>query len=196
MINQVKSQSSLSMRGAYSFTNTRYLQTGMLLVITVSMFLTGCSGEKHSDLVAYVEKTKAKKARPIPPLPEIKPYDSFIYEKEDRRDPFAPFIEEIRSEQAKDDGLTPDINRKKEALEEFPLDSLKYVGTLEKKGIVWALISAPDNTVYRVQVGNHMGSNYGEILNITENEIALKEIIPNGATGGWMDRPTAISISE
>lgn len=175
---------------------TRYLQAGMLMVITASVLLAGCSGEKHSDLVAYVQKIKSKPARPIPPLPEIKPYDSFTYEKDDRRDPFAPFIEEIRSEQVKNDGLTPDIDRKKEALEEFPLDSLKYVGTLEKKGIVWALISAPDNTVYRVQVGNHMGSNYGEILNISENEIALKEIIPNGATGGWMDRSTSISLSE
>jgi type IV pilus assembly protein PilP len=195
VINQVKTQSSLPMLRT-PMIKTRYLQAGMLMVITASVFLGGCSGEKHSDLVAYVQKIKSKKARPIPPLPEIKPYDNFIYEKNDRRDPFAPFIEEIRSEQVKNDGLTPDINRKKEALEEFPLDSLKYVGTLEKKGIVWALISAPDNTVYRVQVGNHMGSNYGEILNISENEIALKEIIPNGATGGWMDRASSISMSD
>ena len=178
-----------------SITRTR-LQASVLIIIATSLLLGGCSGEKHGDLVAYVQKTKAKKARPIPPLPEIKPYENFVYEENDRRDPFAPFIEEIRSEQVQGDGLTPDINRKKEALEDFPLDSLKYVGTLEKKGIVWALISAPDNTVYRVQVGNHIGSNYGEILNITENEIALKEIIPNGATGGWMDRSTSISLSE
>lgn len=195
MISQVRTQTN---GNTYNVRiNRASMHSVTLIILSVSLLLlSGCSGEKHGDLVTYIEKIKARKAGPIPPLPEVKPYESFTYEKNDRRDPFAPFIEEIRSEQVRDDGLTPDINRKKEALEEFPLDSLKYVGTLEKKGIVWALISAPDNTVYRVQVGNHMGSNYGEILTITENEITLKEIIPNGATGGWMDRNSSISLSE
>ena len=168
----------------------------LLLLLAAPFFLAACSGEQHSDLQTYVKKVKARKGKPIKPLPEIKPYETFVYLDEDRRDPFSQYLEEVRSELAEDSGIRPDIDRKREALEEFPLDSLKYVGTLEKKGIVWALVSAPDETVYRVQVGNHMGTNYGEILEITETEIKLKEIIPNGATGGWVDRMASLSLSE
>ena len=168
----------------------------LLLLLTAPLFLIACSGEQHGDLRAYVKKVKAREGKPIKPLPEVKPYETFVYLDEDRRDPFSQYIEEVRDAQASDSGIRPDIERKREALEEFPLDSLKYVGTLEKKGIVWALVSAPDNTVYRVQVGNHMGTNYGEILEITETEIKLKEIIPNGATGGWVDRMASLSLLE
>ncbi len=168
----------------------------LVMLLASFMLLTACSGEQHGDLVDYVTKVKARKGGPIKPLPEVKPYETYAYLDEDRRDPFSQYIEEIHSAAAEDSGIRPDIQRKREALEEFPLDSLKYVGTLEKKGIVWALVSAPDDTVYRVQVGNHMGANYGEILEITETEIKLKEIIPNGATGGWVDRIASLSLSE
>jgi type IV pilus assembly protein PilP len=168
----------------------------LVLLLAAPLLLTACSGEQHGDLVAYVNKVKTRQGSNIEPLPEVKPYETFVYIDQDRRDPFSQYIEEIRKPETADTGLTPDITRKREALEEFPLDSLKYVGTLEKKGIVWALISAPDNTVYRVQVGNHMGTNYGEILEITETEVKLKEIIPNGATGGWVDRTASLSLSE
>ena len=168
----------------------------MVVLLASFMLLAACSGEQHGDLRAYVKKVKAREGKPIKPLPEVKPYETFVYLDEDRRDPFSQYIEEIHSADAQDSGLRPDAQRKREALEDFPLDSLKYVGTLEKKGIVWALVSAPDNTVYRVQVGNHMGANYGEILEISETQIKLKEIIPNGATGGWVDRMASLSLSE
>ena len=168
----------------------------LLLVVTVPLFIVSCDGSKHSDLVNFVEKVKTKKQGKIEPLPEVKPYETFVYEDEDRRDPFSPFVEEVHKQVAIDNGISPDPNRKREALEEFSLDSLKYVGTLEKKGTVWALVSAPDSTVYRVQVGNHMGTNFGEILEITETAITLKEIIPNGATGGWIDRSASLSLTE
>jgi type IV pilus assembly protein PilP len=165
-------------------------------LLAAPLFLAACSGEQHGDLRAYVDKVKAREGKPIKPLPEVKPYETFVYIDEDRRDPFSQYIEEVRGTGDGDSGIRPDMVRKREALEDFPLDSLKYVGTLEKKGIVWALVSAPDDTVYRVQVGNHMGANYGEILEITETEIKLKEIIPNGATGGWVDRIASLSLSE
>lgn len=168
----------------------------LLFLLAVSLVAGGCSTEQHSDLAAYVKKIKARKGGRIEPLPEIKPYETFVYVAEDRRDPFSPYFENVRQEAPIDNGISPDINRKREALEEFPLDSLKYVGTLQKKSILWALVSAPDNTVYRVQLGNHMGKNYGEIVAISETEIKLKEIIPNGATGGWVDREASLSLSE
>ena len=166
-----------------------------VLLLAAPLLLAACSGTEHEDLRTWVEKVKAKPGGKIPPLPEVKPYETFVYVEEDRRDPFSPYFEEVRQPEAKP-GLRPDINRKREALEEFPLDSLKYVGTLEKKGKLWALIAAPDNTVYRVQVGNHLGKNFGEIIAINEHEIKIKEIIPNGATGGWVDREATLTLAE
>jgi len=174
----------------------RGLKLCKVLLLASPILLTACSGNPHSDLVAFIDKIKTKKHGTIQPLPEVKPYETFVYDDVDRRDPFSPFVEEVHSNEPINDGLRPDQDRKREALEEFPLDSLKYVGTLEKKGTMWALVSAPDNTVYRVQVGNHMGTNFGEILQISETEIALKEIIPNGATGGWLDRDASLSLAE
>lgn len=166
-----------------------------LLLLAVPLLVAACSGTEHDDLRAWVDKVKARPGGKIKPIPEVKPYDTFVYVEDDRRDPFSPYFEEVRQPQA-NPGLRPDMNRKREALEEFPLDSLKYVGTLEKKGKLWALIAAPDNTVYRVQVGNHLGKNFGEIVEIGENQIKIKEIIPNGATGGWVDREATLTLAE
>ncbi len=165
------------------------------LLLAVPLLLAACGSSEHEDLRAWVAKVKAKPGGKIPPLPEVKPYESFVYVEEDRRDPFSPYFEEVQQAEA-NPGLRPDMNRKREALEEFPLDSLKYVGTLEKKGKLWALIAAPDNTVYRVQVGNHLGKNFGEIVAINEHEIKIKELIPNGATGGWVEREATLTLAE
>lgn len=169
---------------------------GLALLVSSALLLAACSNQPHGDLVDYVKKVKSRPAGKIEPLPEIKPYATFVYDDTNLRDPFVPFTAAIEEAEPVDNGIRPPMERKREALEEFPLDSLKYVGTLEKNGKVWALIEAPDKTVYRVQVGNHMGTNYGEITAITETEIKLKEIIPNGATGGWVERIATITLSE
>ena len=167
-----------------------------VLSFCLPVILTGCSGDNTSDLQVYVESVKARPKGRIKPLPEITPYETYLYQVSHLRDPFTPFIaqEEARIE-IKDSGLHPDLNRKREELEQYSLDSLNFVGHIEKDGKTWALITAPDNVIYRVLPGNHMGSNYGEIIAITEDSILLKEIIPNGV-GGWTEREAALELSE
>ena len=165
----------------------------LFLLVATTSFLSGCGGDQHGDLKEYVEQVKARQKGRIQPLPDVRPYESFSYAAGDLRNPFSPFVQE--SVESIDNGLSPDLNRKREALEQFPLDTLVFVGHIEKKGILWGLIAAPDDTVYRVQAGNHMGKNYGEILSISETSILLKEIISDG-TGGWVDRETTMTISQ
>ncbi len=166
------------------------------LQIAVLLFLVACSGDHHEDLTSYINDVKARKQGRIKGLPEIKPYESFTYDPSSLRDPFSPLIEEEKKRASvMDNGLRPDSNRKLEALEQFPLDSLVFVGNLERNGKRWALIAAPDDTVYRVQPGNHLGQNFGEILSISETTIVIKEIIPNG-TGGWIDREVSLQLTE
>ena len=157
--------------------------------------LTACSSEQHGDLQAYVKQIKAKQKGRVEPLPEVKPYATFAYSAHDLRDPFTSFTLSDTAEVEETNGLRPDVDRKREALEAFPLDTLSFVGHLEKEGIRWGLISAPDKTVYRVLVGNHLGKNYGEILSINETAIKINEIVPNGL-GGWVEREASISLSE
>ncbi|MEJ2508202.1 MAG: pilus assembly protein PilP [Gammaproteobacteria bacterium] len=165
-------------------------------LLGVCLGLAGCQSSPHGDLDQWVKKVKSEQRGHVAPLPEVKPYETYTYNDKDLRDPFKPYIPEAerRRRQAEaNTKLRPDQNRRREALEAFSLDSLKFVGTLEKKGQTWALIQAPDHTVHRVQVGNHMGQNYGKITRITENKVSLREIIPNGL-GGWVERNAALTL--
>lgn len=163
-------------------------------VLSVLLLLTACSSQQYGDLDNYIEDVKHKTKGRIEPLPEVKTYESYTYQAQDLRDPFTPFAEEP-SEELAQPGISPDTQRKREALEAFPLDSLKFVGHLEKDGVLWGLITAPDNAIYRVQVGNHLGKNYGEIMALSESNILLKEVIPNGS-GGWVEREASLALTE
>ena len=159
------------------------------------MLTSGCQPEKE-DLPAYVAKVKAQSQPDIPPIPVMKPYQKFEYAAADLRDPFVPTVIDV-PEQAPDatasNGINPDTNRRKEALEFFQLSDLQFVGTMQQYSI-WALIRAPDGVIHKVSVGNHMGSNYGQILAINDSELKLKEIVPEG--NGYVERETSLSVVE
>ena len=168
--------------------------TRKLAYVLTALLLTACSSQQYSDLDNYVEDVKKKTKGRIEPLPEVKTYEAYVYQAQELRDPFTPYQEEP-SEELAQPGIVPDTSRKREALEAFPLDSLAFVGHLEKGGVLWGLISAPDQSIYRVQVGNFLGKNFGEILAISESTILLKEIIPNGS-GGWVEREASLALTE
>ena len=163
-----------------------------LVVVSVTL-LNACSSGME-DLEQYVTEVKNRKTRQIEPIPQIKQYEAFAYVAGERRNPF------VRAEPQKDpnasgSNIRPDPNRNPEPLEEFPLDGLRMLGTINKEKTVFALIKAPDNVVHRVALGNHMGQNYGRITAITDSEIDLVEIIPDGF-GGFMERPAILALSQ
>ena len=159
------------------------------------MFLSACSGDEHEDLNAYVDRIKAQHKGRVKPLPEVKPYDTFTYSAHELRDPFQTFQALAEATAADDTTDSPITGRKREALEQFPLDTLRFVGHLEKNGVRWGLVEAPDATVYRVQVSNYIGKNFGLIQSITDTDITIKEKITNG-NSGWLDRDASLTISE
>ena len=151
-----------------------------------------------NDLELYVEEVKSRQKTSIEPLPEFEPYKSFTYQANDLRDPFTePTFSTPRAATvlSSGNGIAPDFDRPTEPLEEFPLDSLRMVGTLEQHEEMWALINDTDGTIHRVQPGNYAGQNHGKITQITEFEVELTEIVPDGI-GGWVERPASITISE
>jgi len=156
------------------------------------LVLAGCGGEMD-ELKTFVRESEKGLPRRIEPLPPVKPFEPFTYEGFDLPDPFKPRKLSDRKE-GTGGGLAPDLNRRKEPLEAFPLEQLKMVGTLSQGNDTYALVRA-EKTLYRVKKGNYMGQNFGLITDVTENEIKLKEIVQDSA-GDWAERQSVLPLLE
>lgn len=170
------------------------------LLGTLLALLSGC-GEGIGDLRQFVQEIRSKPPGRIEPIPEFQPYQNFEYTSHDLRDPFklVDFRRpELNEEELSNlsDGLRPEIDRVKEPLEDFPLDTLRLKGTIDdKQGIKWGLIFAPDNTIHRVIEGNYLGQNHGRIISVSDQTIELTEIVPDGL-GNYIERSSAITLIE
>lgn len=157
--------------------------------------LSGCSGDMD-DLDAYINEIKARPGGRIEPLPEITPYEVFTYvaDTEGYRSPFVPDTPQVA---AGGPGSTtrPDRERSREFLEQFPLDTLEMVGTLELAATTYGLVQTKDGLIHRVVPGNYMGQNDGRIVAITDSEIKVVEIVSDGI-GGYLEREAAVSLSD
>ncbi len=160
------------------------------------ILVSGCGAhDVTSDLRAYVAEVKSRPKAPLEPLPEIAQVDTFVYVHGDRRDPFAPTESTTEESLEAGSGVSPDPYRRKEDLEAFPLDALRMVGTLAKNNSLWGLVTSSDGILHRVQAGNYMGKNHGQITEITDTDIQLTEIISNGQ-GGYLERQASVALSE
>lgn len=163
-----------------------------LLLPVALVVLGGCSSE-IDELRKFVRESDKGLPRKVEPLPAVKPFEPFAYEGFDLPDPFKP-----RKLTAPKDGpgggIAPDLNRRKEPLEAFPLEQLKMVGTLSQGTDNYALVRA-DKTLYRVKKGNYMGQNFGLITDVTDTEIKLKEIVQDSA-GDWAERQSVLPLLE
>ena len=164
------------------------------LVLALSLGLAACGGDMD-DLDQYINEIKARPGGRIEPLPEITPYESFTYVA----NLFFLTTTASRSSESSTGSATggprPDMERSREYLESFPLDSLGMVGTLYMGETMYGLIQTSDGLIHRVVPGNYMGQNDGRITEITESEIKLVEIISDGI-GGYIERDAAISLSD
>lgn len=161
----------------------------VVLAALVAGLLVGCSG-RDADLDRFIDATKNEPGGRVEPLPEVKPYEAYSYSDQNLRSPFVP-----GGSGALSAGLRPDSRRNREFLEQFSLDTLKMVGTLNLGGNRYGLVSTKDGRVHRVVVGEHIGTNDGKITDITPSKIALVEIIPDGL-GGYIERPAALGLNE
>jgi len=153
--------------------------------------LTACSSA-DDELARFIEDTKKEPGGRVEPLPEIKPYETFVYAATDIRSPFVPSSPGAGAGLA---GVRPDSKRNREFLEQYSLDTLKMVGTLRLGGQMFGLVETKDGLVHRVTTGNHMGQAEGRITEITPSKISLIEIVPD-SLGGYMERPAALGLNE
>jgi type IV pilus assembly protein PilP len=164
----------------------------VLLTVALAAALAGCGGESHQDLRAWMaEQGKGARGK-LDPVPQIKPYEPFAYNAFDIPDPFKPRKIEPNKGGSK---LAPDLARRREPLESFPLESLMMVGTLERNKAVFALIRTPEKDIYQVRAGNYMGQDYGVIVGISDTEIKLRELVQDGA-GDWTERTSSLQLQQ
>jgi type IV pilus assembly protein PilP len=166
------------------------------LALAAALTLAACGDDDLTGLEEFAARIKAREPNPIDPIPESERPDAFLYEPDGRRDPFVP--ENPRADSlpvTAERGNAADPLRRKEELEQYALDSLTMVGTLQQGERIWALIAAPAGQLYRVSTGNYLGRNNGRITGVTEDGIELIELVSEG-DNDWRERSAAISLSQ
>lgn len=168
-----------------------------VLIVCATMMLSGCFDDV-SDIQAYMAKVDRDTPRGIEPIPDVKEFAHIAYSGGNQRSPFSkPKAEAIQDKLAQlQDCLQPDRKRSKEALEKYSLTNLKMKGTMGYADDSWALIeSLSDNSLHRVSVGNYMGLFHGRITQVSNEQVHLIEMVPDG-TGCYKERDTVIDMSD
>jgi type IV pilus assembly protein PilP len=164
------------------------------MIAAVAALLAGCGNQPYGDLKQWMDDS-AKTLHPhIEPLPEVKPYEPFVYNAFDLVDPFNASKLEV-AKHPNGSPLAPDKDRPKETLEGYDLEKLRMVGTLQRGKEINALIKTPDGNLYRVKVGSYMGQNFGKVMAITEQKVTLKEIVED-SSGDWVEKSTDLLLDE
>ena len=164
----------------------------LILLTGLTVLLVACGSDAGDDLDKFMASSGTDMSKAVEPLPEVLPYIPLQYNVDGvLSDPF-----KARKATSKMGSLQPNTNRPKEALEAYPLESLKYVGSLSKNKVTFALIKTPDNTVQQVKLGNYLGPNFGLVTAINENAVDIKEIIQDDLTGDWVERNASINLQE
>ncbi|QEW05252.1 pilus assembly protein PilP [Nitrincola iocasae] len=163
------------------------------------LLIQGCIWvEGTADLRAFVADRSSRPVGEIPPLPEFKPYEAFVYEGSSLRNPFRVMMPEVAELPEEVSEVYPDPDRLSEYLEQYAVDNLSMVGTITsplEAELMYALVRDPMGEVHRVQMGDYLGLDNGQVIALDERRIELSEIVSNGR-GGWMKRPRSIVLPE
>ena len=168
---------------------------GIFLIIFASLILAGCGGEEFQDLRDFVNNAGADMRGKVPPPPEVKPYEPFNYDNSTAiQDPFKPRKADVKNSGRMGQNQ-PNLDRPKEELEEFPLESLKMVGYLQQAKVGYGVIRSTDGKIHRIKPGNYLGMNFGQVISVTDTEIKIKEMVQDSA-GDWSERESSLQLVE
>lgn len=173
----------------------------LVLALAVAAALGGCGGPEHEEVHKWMQDQRAQTKPQVTPIPEPKKFTPQVYTQETVVDPFSQQkLMQALKRDAQQAGtasaalLSPELNRRKEPLEAYPLDTMKMVGSLVKEGQPVALIKV-DNLLYQVRPGNYLGQNYGRVTKVSETEVVLRELVQDAA-GEWIERSSTLQLQE
>ena len=161
--------------------------------------LAGCGGSENEDVKKWMTDVSKDMRGRIEKIDEPKKFVPFKYESDKQTDPFniAKIVQAVTDKKQatpNSAGPRPDLSRRKEVLEGFPLETLRMVGMMKQKGVYYAIIRA-DANLHRVKIGNYMGQSFGKITNISESEVSLQEMIEDGG-GEYVYRDSTLVLQE
>lgn len=167
-----------------------------LALLLMAAVLAGCSGEQE-ELTQWMEQQRREVKPNVTPLSPPKKFTPQAYTAISGVEPFsAQKLTVALKQEARQPNslLAAEINRRKEPLEAYPLDSMRMVGSVSRAGRPYALLRV-DNLLYQVKSGDYLGQNYGKITKISETEVTLREIVQDAA-GEWIERASALQLQE
>ena len=164
-------------------------------IILMACVLTACGGEQHEDIKTWMRESTKNLKGSVPPLPEVRPFPVVAYEAANLVSPFDPVkIEPAKKAEGVRGGTGPDLDRRREPLEAYPLESLQMVGSIARGSTVLGIVKA-DRAVHHVRVDNYVGQNFGRITAISETQISLTELVQD-SSGDWVERASSLQLQE
>ena len=168
--------------------------------IAAVVLLGACSPSGQEELQGWMNEQRALTKPQIQPIPEPKKFTPQVYTQEGSVDPFSnqKLTQALKRESSQSTSnaalVAPELARRKEPLESYPLDAMAMVGSLVKEGKPAALVRV-DNLLYQVRPGNYLGQNFGKIVKVGETEVVLREIVQDAA-GEWIERTATLQLQE
>jgi type IV pilus assembly protein PilP len=164
--------------------------------IVCAGFLAACAGDQD-ELQQWMEQQKREAKPNVEPLSAPKKFNPVPYAALGAVEPFSTqkLTVALKQEARQPNSLlSQEINRRKEPLEAYPVDSMAMVGSVTRNGRPYALLKV-DNLLYQVKQGDYLGQNYGKITKISETDVAYREIVQDAA-GEWIERNSALQLQE
>lgn len=173
----------------------------LMLVLAAAGALSACDSSEHGEIQKWMAEQRAQTKPQVTPIPEPKTFTPQAYTQEAVVEPFSnQKLTQALKRDSQQSGtasaalLAPELARRKEPLEAYPLDAMSMVGSLMKQGTPVALIKV-DNLLYQVKPGNYLGQNYGRITKVAEAEVVLRELVQDAA-GEWIERTATLQLQE
>jgi type IV pilus assembly protein PilP len=169
-------------------------------LVLAALALAGCADSDQEELQAWMTTQRQQTKPKVEPIPEPKRFTPQAYTEQAAIDPFSnqKLAQALKREATQSSAsaalIAPELNRRREPLEGFPLDAMTMVGSLVKQGQPVALLKV-DNLLYQVRPGNYLGQNYGRITKIGETDVVLRELVQD-ASGEWVERTTTLQLQE
>jgi type IV pilus assembly protein PilP len=174
--------------------------TRLGLALIAAAMLAACSSSNQEEIQHWMQEQRAQTRPKIQPIPEPKKFTPQPYTQANAFDPFSnqKLTQALKRESAQNTAsaalVAPELARRKEPLEGYPLDAMSMVGSLVKQGQPVALVKV-ENLLYQVRTGNYLGQNYGKIVKVGEAEVVLREIVQDAA-GEWVERTATLQLQE
>lgn len=166
--------------------------------VLLSIFMLAACGEvEQNELEDWMQEQRKLTPTTITPVTAPKVFVSASYEGFTADDPFDELklkrvLDRLRAS-TNSNAINPDLLRKRDVLESYPLDAIKMVGFMIQKNKPTAILSA-SGVLFNAVLGEHLGQDFGKIVGITEQEVSFKELVQD-TSGVWTKRDSKLALT-